>query len=221
MDTFVYSILFFGSSIVWLFLLWIIGGRVAGGVIYRVFPAGMIAGPAAGALTLLLQNSLRLDFLSREIGGFFLYFFLIGPIEEVAKFLAMFLGAHRDADFKNASDGIMIAAAAALGFAAGENLLYLYAFGPENTIYRLILANAGHAAFSVPWGYGLGAIIHERAPFHLLGSALLISALLHGAYDFLLVIGGVGPVVALLLLLLYATGAFMFIRIERNRNRKN
>ena len=52
-------------------------------------------------------------------------FLVIGPREEIAKFLAVRLFVYRNKEFNEPLDGIIYAAAAALGFASLENMLYV------------------------------------------------------------------------------------------------
>ena len=52
-------------------------------------------------------------------------FLVIGPCEELAKFLAVRLFVYRNKEFNEPLDGIIYAAAAALGFASLENVLYV------------------------------------------------------------------------------------------------
>ena len=153
-----------------------------------VFGAGLIAGPPAGLLSHLIESN---TLAGQGVAGFylrdfFLYFLIVGPVEEGFKFLAVFLVALRRADFKTSSDGILLAIAGALGFAGGENVVYLYAYGLENTLPRLILGNLGHAAYGVYWGYALAVTLHEDAPFSLVIYGLILASLLHGVYNYLL-----------------------------------
>ncbi len=180
----------------------------------------MLAAPLAGFLVHFLVKS----FLMEKTTGSYLsemvvQFLFTGPIEEGSKFMAVFLVAHKKRDFKNSYDGILLAVFASLGFAGVENLLYLYAFGVENTLPRLILGNLGHACFSVLWGYALAVTLHENAPFSILILALLSSAILHGGYNYFLGFHLWGAAVALFILFCLLIFFYTLMIVEKNRNR--
>ncbi len=77
-------------------------------------------------------------------------------IEEIAKFLVVWLVAYRSLHFDEPSDGLVYGAAASLGFASLENLLYVLSFGPEVMIARAPLSTVAHVIFGCCWGYALG-----------------------------------------------------------------
>jgi len=215
----IYSVLFFGISIAWLFLFRVLAGKSVVKAMTVAFVAGLASGPIAGSVTFVLRGALELPLLSDVWQNIVLFFFLVGPIEELTKFFAAFLATHRRSDFRGAPDGIFIAIAAALGFASGENLLYLQVYGPDQTLPRLILANLGHASFAVYWGYAYGVMMHERASFGLLPATLAIAALLHGLYDYLLQFHFIFALLAFCLLFLSVVFMFVFLRGEMKRTR--
>lgn len=100
---------------------------------------------------------------------------VIAPIsEETLKFLATVFIIHRLDEFDEPMDGIIYGVSVALGFAALENVGYL--FGSFNNglaalthtaIVRTILSVPAHALFACVWGYALG-----RARFDHHGSLL-------------------------------------------------
>lgn len=106
---------------------------------------------------------------------FFSMVILAPVLEELIKFLIVLLFVYRDKEFNEPMDGIVYAAAVALGFASAENPLYvLDAFplsgmnmGMEATgeqwedfwrivVIRAVLTVPGHALWSCIWGYALG-----------------------------------------------------------------
>lgn len=118
-------------------------------------------------------------------------FFLVGPVEEACKFLAVRLYAYRTKYFDEPMDGLVYAAAASLGFASLENLQYVIEFGPEVMIGRAPLSTLGHVVFGSAWGYALGMQARagkERSTF-VLAAGILAAAILHGAFNTLLFLG--------------------------------
>ncbi len=214
-----YCIVYFIVSLCWLF--WFSIRRVAlkSSTIIKVFFSGLIVAPFAGSITHLLQNNFDLQsHLHFSIHEFFIQFFLVGPIEELSKFFAVFIVAHRKNDFSNAYDGILLAIAAALGFASIENILYLYSFGVKTTIPRLLLGNLGHATYSMFWGYALGVVIHENAMFSTLIFGLLIASVLHGAYNYFLNFSILGTSISLMITAGLIILLLFFLKNERQRN---
>jgi RsiW-degrading membrane proteinase PrsW (M82 family) len=116
-------------------------------------------------------------------------FLVIGPCEEVAKFLAVRLFVYRHREFNEPLDGIIYAAAAALGFASLENVLYVFDWHTHTVHWgtlgvRSLLALPGHVIFSTTWGYALGR--KRFAASYRVWPLVLGAAMLHGLYDFLL-----------------------------------
>lgn len=177
---------FFLAGIVWLLLFRKISGNMGFLLLFSVFAAGVISGPIAGSVTHLIKEAADLNLLQGSLHSFVLYFFVVGPFEELFKFMAVFFAARSSMDFRSTADGILLAVAGALGFASGENVLYMYVYGEEETLGRLFFSNVGHSVFAAIWGYGLGASMHENAGFRLLAVSFVISSAVHGAYNFFL-----------------------------------
>lgn len=138
-----------------------------------------------------------------------LLFILVAPItEEYGKYLVVRWGVFKNAEFDEPVDGIIYAAAAALGFASIENVGYLLGtyFAPEELggdpgtsastavltlfVIRALLSVPGHALWASLWGYALGVAKFsppERAGA-LIRNGLLLSMFAHGLFNGLLVI---------------------------------
>ena len=109
----------------------------------------------------------------------------IGPIEELAKFLPFLLILVRTPHFDEPMDGVVYASFVALGFALHENYYYLKMLQGPEAIGRAMASPIVHALFSSIWGYAYGyADIHKANRFRLPILALILSAFLHGVYDF-------------------------------------
>ena len=116
-------------------------------------------------------------------------FVVAGTTEELFKFLALYLLVWNSPSFDEQFDGIVYAVFVSLGFAAVENVLYVMDGGIQTAMIRGITAVPAHAIFGISMGYYLG-IAHMyaelRKPF--LRKAILIPILLHGIYDFILMV---------------------------------
>ena len=136
--------------------------------------------------------------------------FLVAAIpEEFFKFLALWLVLRKNPYFDEHFDGIVYAVCVGLGFAAFENVLYLFD-NIENwmsvAFVRSLMAVPGHYAFAILMGYYYSKyhfVDHSRKT-----AALIIVApvLAHGLYDALLmtsmvnvVLGGICFIITIVL----------------------
>lgn len=130
---------------------------------------------------------------------------VVAPVvEETMKFLIVFLAIYRHPEFDEPMDGIVYAAAASLGFATIENILYVIDGGLAVGIVRAIASVPGHVVFSCIWGFALGTAKfrpeRERAGIILIG--LLGGMVLHAVFNFSLeVFEGAGFLLILLVIL--------------------
>lgn len=110
-------------------------------------------------------------------------------VEEYCKYLAVRIGAWKNRAFNYRFDAIVYSVAAALGFAAFENLLYVADSGLETALMRAFTAVPGHAIN----GLTMGIYLAPAKAWELAGDkrkskkyrrlALLYPTLEHGIYD--------------------------------------
>jgi RsiW-degrading membrane proteinase PrsW (M82 family) len=148
------------------------------------FLSGMISTIPAGIINMLaLDESLFVDGASLTTFAIAMLI-VVGPVEESSKFLAVRLSVYRSSYFQEPMDGLVYAAAASLGFASIENLLYAYQLGAEVMIVRGPLSTVAHLTFGSIWGYGLG--LHQRSGRNRAGLVLvtlIAAAALHAAFN--------------------------------------
>ena len=117
--------------------------------------------------------------------------------EELFKLFALWMVLRKNPYFDEHFDGIVYAVCVGLGFAAMENVMYL--FGEEDwittAVLRAFLAVPGHYAFAILMGY-------YYSLYHFLDDSpkvavciLLVPVLAHGVYDALVMSGTVNPYV--------------------------
>jgi RsiW-degrading membrane proteinase PrsW (M82 family) len=131
------------------------------------------------------------------VGSILLFFLVVGPGEELVKWLAIRLYAFERSEFDAVVDGAMYGAAAGLGFASIENVVYIgqnalttlqsggqvLATTIPTTVARS-LAGPGHVLYSAFAGYYLGlAKFNDEQYGPLVVKGLLVAALLHGTYN--------------------------------------
>jgi RsiW-degrading membrane proteinase PrsW (M82 family) len=129
--------------------------------------------------------------------NYFISAVIAAPIlEELAKFLMVWAYLYRNKNFSEPMDGIVYAAAVALGFASIENGLYLFRINQQakfmlsNAILiRALLSVPAHALFSSIWGYALGRYkFDKKKKRFIVLYGLLLAMLLHAAFNYVCLI---------------------------------
>jgi RsiW-degrading membrane proteinase PrsW (M82 family) len=116
-------------------------------------------------------------------------FLVAGTTEEVFKFLALLLLIWRSRHFNEQFDGIVYAVFVSLGFAAVENILYVVSHGYSTAAVRALTAVPAHAIFGITMGYYMGiAHRYKELRSSYLVRSLFVPILLHGIYDFILML---------------------------------
>jgi len=114
-------------------------------------------------------------------------FVVAGMTEEGIKFLALFLFFWKNKNFNEKFDGIVYAVYISLGFAAIENILYVFQGGFSVGLVRSLTAVPAHALFGIMMGYNFGlARFNDKYRVLNLTGAFFLPFIAHGAYDFLL-----------------------------------
>jgi RsiW-degrading membrane proteinase PrsW (M82 family) len=135
-------------------------------------------------LMLLMPES-----MAKVAEAFYHAFVVAGFTEELFKFLALYILVWRSPSFNEQFDGIVYAVFVSLGFAGVENVLYVLDGGMQTALTRAITAVPAHAIFGVAMGYFLGvAHRYKELRNSYLARALLVPILLHGIYDFILMV---------------------------------
>ncbi len=156
------------------------------GLLLRTFLWGALMVIPAGLLQVFLE-SIGSSAFGAGIGAGLLLL-VVGPIEEVSKFIAAQSIAKNKA-FDEPIDGLIYATAAALGFATLENALYMFQNGASIILIRGPISTLGHILFALPWGYAM-SLKRFRGGHWVLRRGLLLGALLHGLFDVFLIGSG-------------------------------
>lgn len=133
------------------------------------------------------------------VGTILFFFLVVGPLEELVKWLAVRLHAYRTESFDAVIDGAVYGAVAGLGFATIENVLYVARGfveaggvdagakaieGAVGMAFSRGLAGPGHVIYSAWAGYYLGLAKYNpenRGPIVVKG--LLIASVIHATYN--------------------------------------
>ncbi len=145
---------------------------------------------------------------------------VVAPVEELVKMTVVMLYIWKHKDFDDTFDAIVYCVMASLGFAAVENLLYVFLTdnGLQVAILRAVVSIPGHAVFAIIMGYFVGkAKTHfyygrKRKQWACLGVAFAGAAMVHGTYDYLLSDDGAYFVLFAVFVLVTDICAFLMVR---------
>ena len=129
------------------------------------------------------------------IGSTMQAFIVAALPEESFKLLALWLVLRKNPYFDEHFDGIVYAVCVGLGFAAIENIFYVFSEEEWVTvaISRALLAVPGHYAFAILMGYYY-SVYHFVEHTHKVATCiLLVPVAAHGVYDALAMSGLVNP----------------------------
>lgn len=124
-------------------------------LIAQVFIAGAISTVPAGAISGVVLWNVELDGTTSLPALAMAMLLVVGPVEELSKLLAVRFTAYRSLYFDEPLDGLIYGAAASLGFATLENILYVMTFGAEVMLLRAPLSTLAHVVFGSVWSLGL------------------------------------------------------------------
>ncbi len=137
----------------------------------------------------------------------------IGLIEELFKFLPFILAVSRFKAFDEPIDGIVYAAALAVGFASFENLGYLRHLGGLAFWGRAVASPLTHTVFSSIWGYAVArAVLLKGSVVFASVAGIALAGLAHGLFDYLTYSPSLRILSAVLILVIWAWG---IVKLER------
>ena len=178
---------------------------------------------------LISMPSMRAGLFPSEIhslsDAFRTAFFGAAIPEETAKLVLLWLFLRKCRDFDERMDGIVYAVCVGMGFAAFENIEYLFASGSNwvtTGIGRSLTAIPGHFAFAVIMGYyySLHHFDGYRAP--LAGLKMwLYPVLAHGIYDTVAMSAEVSPELSGVISVVILLGCFWALKHARKRMQKH
>lgn len=148
-----------------------------------VIPAGIIEGYGEQLLPAFLpKGSLAYQLID--------FFFVVALVEEGCKHFALKHTTWNNPAFDYRFDAVVYSVSVALGFAAAENIGYVFMFGLETAALRAVTAIPGHCIFGIYMGYYYGSAkyhsrygrdTHRKFYQHM---SMIMPVLLHGFYDF-------------------------------------
>ena len=141
------------------------------------------------------------------LGSISTAFFGAAIPEEIAKFFVLWLVLRNNPYFDEKMDGIVYAVCVSLGFAALENIMYLFSNAESYLpvgLVRAIFAVPGHFCFGILMGYYYSlAKFYSRSATKNKVLVLIAPIIAHGLYDSILFIIDVTPTVSGILLIVF------------------
>lgn len=108
----------------------------------------------------------------------------IALIEEGWKWAAMWVVTHKNHNFNSSFDGIIYAVYVSIGFAATENIQYVFAYGLPTALARMGTAIPAHMFFAILMGSYYSKWFAEKRMIKNLVLGILFPVLTHGLYDY-------------------------------------
>jgi len=135
---------------------------------------------------------------NETVNEFFYEFLIVGPVEEFSKFIIFVTAARTMRSVREPRDAVLQAAAVALAFASVENVSYGVWYGFGILLERSFLTVLGHMIYSTLWSVPYAIMVYgrrKREPDLRIGPLLryvVPAAFIHGLYNFLLHLDGLG-----------------------------
>lgn len=203
------------------------------GLLIGLFFAGMgtvITAIIAEAIGTLLLNAVCPD--NPILNGILMAMLIVAPAEELGKFLVLRLITWKNRNFNYSYDAIVYSVFVSLGFAALENVGYVFSNGILTAVMRMFTAVPGHACYAVFMGYFYSKAKYaqltnnkKKCAFHIL-LAIFIPIVMHGIYDAILmggsatgevVLSGISLVIWIgFVIALFVVSIIFIIRSSRN-----
>lgn len=160
-------------------------------ILRRLLAGGFLATIVSMVLELIGETLLNFSYPDRDdaLYTIILAFLVVGVVEEGSKFFFLYKMSFHERCFNYRFDGIVYAVFVSLGFAAVENINYVFQYGLGVALPRALLAIPGHMGFAVVMGtfYGqarLYADLHnEHASRFCLFLGWFFAVIMHGIYD--------------------------------------
>lgn len=155
------------------------------------------------------------------VGPFSKAFIATALLEEFFKWFMIYYTIYIHKVFDDYYDGILYAVACSLGFATLENFLYLWVYDSiEIAIWRAVLPVSGHALFAVVMGFCLGRAKHSAHERFWLFTAIVAATLLHGMFDFILIVEPTNKVPAVVYIIVLWMVALLLVRTANRSNHR-
>lgn len=156
----------------------------------------------------------------------FMAFFVVAAVEEGMKYYFLKKTTWHDRNFDYLFDGVVYAVFISLGFAAFENISYVFTYGLGVALPRAVLAIPGHMGFAVFMGihYGRARLCENQGRAFARRLNLILgyvsAVFLHGFYDSCAMIGsGLSMTVFVLFVIVMYIAVYKMIKRQSRADR--
>jgi RsiW-degrading membrane proteinase PrsW (M82 family) len=158
------------------------------GYVLGVFLLGAVLASAVGIP--LVDNVFRVshwiyaDTLTTILGSIL----VVGFVQEFIKYAAVRYSIYNSAEFDEATDGVIYATAAGLGYATVLNIQFVIANGGValgSSVIRMVVVALAQASFAGITGYFLGRAKFAQKPWWWLPAGLTLAAVANGLFNWL------------------------------------
>ena len=163
------------------------------GLLIGLFFAGMGSTISAMILELIGEGILNIALpYTPTLKAILLAMIVVGPAEELGKFLVLRLITWKNKHFDYSYDAIVYAVFVSLGFACLENIGYVFMNGIGTALLRMFTSVPGHACFAVLMGYFYSkskqaALTGKKGEYTKYNTlAMVIPCVGHGIFDAIL-----------------------------------
>jgi RsiW-degrading membrane proteinase PrsW (M82 family) len=194
-----FRLLFWAAVIPPLFLMWKVYQldkieKEPIGLLAILFALGAVSCFPAAFVETLLGDRVLAGFLdpTSVLYQIINCFLIIAGAEEGFKYLVLKKVTWKNKDFDYRFDAVVYSVAVTLGFAAFENVMYVFQGGLGVAASRAVLSIPGHCIFGIYMGFYYGTakmhnlMGHKAAEKSFLRRTVFHPMLLHGFYDFCL-----------------------------------
>lgn len=178
------------------------------GQLFKAFLFGVLSAPLSFCISIPLEvMGVYPTEFNDILGSIKSAFFGAAIPEEIAKFFMLWLLLRKNPYFDEKMDGIVYAVCVSLGFAALENVIYLFSYTESYLsvgIARAIFAVPGHFCYGILMGYYYSlAKFYPKASRKNKVLILIAPIIVHGLYDSILFIMNVTPAISGILLIVF------------------
>ena len=137
---------------------------------------------------------IKINIFSESMDIFYMSFIVAGLVEEGLKSLILIPNLLKEKNFNEKLDGIIYSVFLSLGFATVENIIYMLYEDPTSAfevgVIRSIISVPAHMMFGVIMGYYISKYKFTDCKYKKgnLILAIILPILLHGVFDFILMI---------------------------------
>jgi len=137
---------------------------------------------------------IKINIFSESMDIFYMSFIVAGLVEEGLKSLILIPNLLKEKNFNEKLDGIIYSVFLSLGFATVENIIYMLYEDPTSAfevgVIRSIISVPAHMMFGVIMGYYISKYKFTdcKSKKRNLILAIILPILLHGVFDFILMI---------------------------------